>query len=108
MAPEVLLGHAAAYDACAADVWSLGVTCFAVLIARPPFPQAWRQSQSYNVIVSGRLAALFHAWKLSVPFDFDLSPTALDMVQSLLVEDPLRRPTVERSLLTDPFFAEAA
>jgi len=61
MAPEVFAGKS--YDPRAADIWSLGVMLFMMLIGAPPYGAPLSSNPAFNFIVNGRLRDVLKHWK---------------------------------------------
>ncbi|KAK9837089.1 hypothetical protein WJX81_002014 [Elliptochloris bilobata] len=83
MAPEIIYGGNR-YDAKAADLWSVGVILFAMLIGRYPFSQ--RESNVARNIVSATY---------SLPDDVQVSAPCRDLLARLLVANPSERMSME-------------
>ncbi|KPV73252.1 uncharacterized protein RHOBADRAFT_2369, partial [Rhodotorula graminis WP1] len=88
-APEIVAGSR--YLGEQVDIWSLGVILYALLTGSLPFDDD-DESVMRSLILAGRYA---------VPAFLD--PDASDLVQRILVVDPLRRPSL-RDILAHPFF----
>ena len=56
MAPEVFSGLS--FDGCAADVWSMGVCLFILLLGVPPFRHPHRSDERFALILAGRIDRL--------------------------------------------------
>lgn len=98
IAPEVVLNNA--FDGFAVDVWACGIILFIMLTGFPPFTVAHVMDERFQVIaVQRRLGDLVRAWNLS------LSPAAVSLIQSCLVNNPFERPAVT-SLLNHPWVRE--
>ena len=104
--PEVVLGGTPTY---AADAWALGCVTYQCLSGRPPFleddDEATRQRiVKFNTVQSGsgdqfdRLFQERHA--------ADISPSARELIQSLLTRDPSMRPDMHQ-VAESLFFTEA-
>lgn len=107
MAPEVLTPLSATYDATAADVFSLGVTSFCLLTAKPPFVLASRANAHFNAMAVNRLLKeTFRRWRRAGVFDFDLSEAALDMMQRMVLVEPAQRPTMDALMRDEAFFRQ--
>jgi serine/threonine protein kinase len=61
MAPEVFAKKQ--YDPRAADIWSLGVMLFMMLIGAPPYQLPSPSNPAFNFIVNGRLRDVLKHWK---------------------------------------------
>lgn len=96
MAPEVLAG--AEYDPTKADVWSLGVMLFIMLIGAPPVETASSADARYRYIVSRGVRKLIHRWGLTD----ELPADAIDLIESMLQIDPARRMTMD-AVVAHPF-----
>jgi serine/threonine protein kinase len=104
MCPSVYIPIENSYDATAADAWSLGVTFFAMLTAKPPFMTPWGEDRNFvRIAKEQRLAEVFRTWQRNVPFHFDLSDRVLDLLQRLLLIRPIDRLTIDGAL-HHPFF----
>ncbi|TNY17265.1 kinase-like domain-containing protein, partial [Rhodotorula diobovata] len=89
MAPEIVAGNR--YLGEQVDIWSLGVILYALLTGSLPFDDD-DESVMRSLILSCRY---------TVPAFLD--PDAADLVQRILVADPLRRPSL-RDILAHSFF----
>jgi serine/threonine protein kinase len=87
MAPEVLV---CCYDAEKADIWSLGVVLFTMVVGAPPMEKANASDIRYRMIRDGRLREMLCAWKMGSLF----SEPCLDLVERMLVVDPDARITM--------------
>jgi serine/threonine protein kinase len=97
-APEVLANTAQGYDGYAADMWSLGVSIFAMLSGFFPLDEAtgndWRfpkllETQRRNM---STVSAVYSWYKRQV----HLSPEVVHMINGLLTIDPSKRMTMEQ------------
>eukprot|EP01084_Bolivina_argentea_P238879 401363_1 len=61
MAPEVY--NKMIYDARRADVWSLGVMLFMMLVGAPPYKRATQKDPAFNYIINGMLEDVLKHWK---------------------------------------------
>jgi polo-like kinase 1 len=85
MAPEVIDGSHS-YEA---DVWSLGIFLYTVLIGQPPFHSVSSQ-ETYSKIKSGK-----------VSFPVPLSDPAKALIEKILVVDWTLRPTLDEILASE-------
>ncbi|CEG40461.1 camk protein kinase [Plasmopara halstedii] len=85
MAPEVLEG--VQYDATKADVWSLGVMLFIMLIGAPPVETASLSDARYRLITNKGIRKLIDRWGLTD----DLPVAAVDLISKMLEVDPQQR-----------------
>ena len=51
------------YDARAADIWSLGVMLFMMLIGAPPYEFPSPHNMAFHYIMQGRMADVLIHWK---------------------------------------------
>ena len=93
VAPEVLKGQA--YDE-SADLWSVGVVMFAVLVGYPPFLEQ-DQQLLYQKICNGQYDFIQEDW-------CNISLQAQDLVRKLLVADPDQRWTASQALQEHQWF----
>ena len=61
MAPEVY--NKMIYDARKADVWSLGVMLFMMLVGAPPYKRATQRDAAFNYIINGMLEDVLKHWR---------------------------------------------
>ncbi|KAF9764635.1 putative cell cycle serine/threonine-protein kinase CDC5 like protein [Nosema granulosis] len=87
IAPEVLFGKASGHSY-EADVWSLGVIIYTLLIGVPPF-QKKNVEEIYKMIKHNNYI---------FPEDCNLSSEAIDLITKILTTNPLERPTLEEIL----------
>jgi len=104
-APEVLAGQG--YDGFAADVWSLGVSLFAMLSGFFPVDEATRKDWRYPKLAEaqrrGRSStAVIYGW-YKRPFSH-LSKSVVDLLDAMLTIDPAQRATMEQ-VMRHPWIA---
>eukprot|EP00121_Abeoforma_whisleri_P010894 Awhi_evm1s10046 len=87
VAPEILSGQL--YSGKAADIWSLGVILYALLVGTYPFVGDTPQ-KLFSKITSGTFS-----------FRSFVSPKARRLLEKMLSIDPLKRPTAEEILMHD-------
>ena len=91
IAPEILegkMGHS--YEV---DIWSLGVIMYTLIIGKPPF-ETNNVKETYKRIKSGNY---------TFPENAIISEPAKDLIQSILVLDPQKRPKLD-DILNHDFF----
>lgn len=81
-APEIFAGKPT--KAFAADVWSLGVMLFLILVGAPPYKLPSISDKRYEYIISGRLDQLLRVWKKAI------DPLAVELMQMMLAPDRSR------------------
>ena len=69
----------------AADIWSLGVTLYSIVVGKVPF-------HDENILA---LYSKIKTQKLEFPDDMDLSPEVIDLVSLMLIKDPAQRITLD-------------
>ena len=87
MSPEIFL-NTAAFDGFAIDLWAAGVILYIMLTGFPPYDQANRTDQRFDLIVNGSLMRQLKSWGIN------LSEDAGDLMQSMLQLDPRERLTL--------------
>lgn len=87
MSPEVF-ANKEPFDGFAIDLWSAGVILYIMLTGFPPYDQASRADQRFELIVTGRLVEQLHNW------DIRLSEEAGDLLQRMLQLNPRKRLTL--------------
>ncbi len=91
IAPEILEGKTGhSYEV---DVWSLGVIMYTLIIGKPPF-ETNNVKETYKRIKMGNY---------SFPENAVISEPAKDLIQSILVLDPQKRPKLDEILKHDFF-----
>lgn len=85
MAPEVLAG--VRYEPTKADVWSLGVMLFIMLIGAPPVECAATSDARFRLIAAQGVRTLIARWGLTK----DLPAAAIDLLAGMLEADPTQR-----------------
>jgi len=100
MAPEVF--NRKTYDPRAADIWSIGVMLFMMLIGAPPYQVPKRSNPAFNFIVKGRLGDVLKHWKRLGCITED----ALDLLNKIFKYEPER--IKMEQILAHPFLKEQA
>ena len=91
IAPEILEGKTGhSYEV---DIWSLGVIMYTLIIGKPPF-ETNNVKETYKRIKMGNY---------SFPENAVISEPAKDLIQSILVLDPQKRPKLDEILNHDFF-----
>lgn len=85
LAPECLSGEA--YDPYGVDIWSLGITIYAMLFGHLPF-DGFAQGGFNDVIEAIRTKP--------VEFPNQISPDAQDILQKILEKDPTKRISISQ------------
>ena len=96
MAPEVA-SALGAYDAFAADVWTIGMTVLQLLTNTPPFSKEYTQPLKYMFMIAN--------CKTNPPIPEHLSEECQDFLRSCLQIDPLMRSSMGQ-LMMHPFVNE--
>merc|ERR1719461_2100686 len=100
MAPEVFARKT--YDPRAADIWSIGVMLFMMLIGAPPYQVPKRSNPAFSFIVQGRLGDVLKHWKRLGC----VSEDALDLMNRIFKYEKDRIKMDE--ILAHPFLKEQA
>jgi serine/threonine protein kinase len=87
MSPEVF-ANTDNFDGFAIDLWAAGVILYIMLTGFPPYDQASRTDQRFELIVSGRLMEQLRNW------DIILTDEAGDLMQKMLRYQPKDRLTL--------------
>eukprot|EP00531_Pseudo-nitzschia_arenysensis_P010067 CAMPEP_0116146008 /NCGR_PEP_ID=MMETSP0329-20121206/16927_1 /TAXON_ID=697910 /ORGANISM="Pseudo-nitzschia arenysensis, Strain B593" /LENGTH=419 /DNA_ID=CAMNT_0003641711 /DNA_START=155 /DNA_END=1414 /DNA_ORIENTATION=+ len=87
MSPEIY-SNTAAFDGFSIDLWAAGVILYIMLTGFPPYDQASRADQKFDIIVRGNLVRQLKDWGMA------LSDDAGDLLQSMLQLDPKDRLTL--------------
>jgi len=84
ISPEILQ-NAESFDGAAIDIWAAGIVLFIMLIGLPPFEWASSDDPRFRLICRGGLRQLVEQWQRPISLD------AIDLLQSMLREDPRDR-----------------
>jgi serine/threonine protein kinase len=95
MSPEIFQNKDN-FDGFAVDLWSAGVILYIMLTGFPPYDQATRADQRFEIIVEGQLVEQLRLWEINV------SDEAGDLLQSMLRLDPRQRLTLAQ-VMTHPW-----
>mmetsp|Transcript_2826 Transcript_2826/g.7930 ORF Transcript_2826/g.7930 Transcript_2826/m.7930 type:complete len:441 (+) Transcript_2826:474-1796(+) len=87
MSPEIYANQES-FDGFAVDMWAAGVILYIMLTGFPPYDQASRTDQRFDLIISGRLVEQLRNW------DIFLSDEAGDLMQRMLRLNPRDRLTL--------------
>ncbi|KAG3119117.1 hypothetical protein PI124_g4798 [Phytophthora idaei] len=101
MAPEVLAG--VQYDATKADVWSLGVMLFIMLIGAPPVETASSSDARFRLITNKGIRKLIDRWGLTN----ELPAAAIDLIADMLEVDPEQRISMAE-VVSHPFLLRSS
>ncbi|KAM0679452.1 Cell cycle serine/threonine-protein kinase cdc5/MSD2 [Glugoides intestinalis] len=85
IAPEVLFGKTGGHSF-EADIWSLGVIIYTLLVGTPPFQQK-KVEEIYRLIELN---------KYIFPEDCVLTNEAIDIISKILISNPVERPDLEQ------------
>jgi serine/threonine protein kinase len=97
MSPEIF-ANTDNFDGFAIDLWAAGVILYIMLTGFPPYDQASRTDQRFELIVTGRMIDQLRNW------DIMLSGEAGDLMQSMLQLDPSDRLTLAE-IMAHPWVA---
>ena len=97
MSPEVF-ANTDSFDGFGIDLWAAGVILYIMLTGFPPYDQASRTDQRFDLIVKGRLVNQLASWGIR------LTGEAGDLLQSMLVLDPRDRLTLAE-VMSHPWVA---
>lgn len=84
ISPEVLQSTEP-FDGFAIDIWASAIVLFIMLVGLPPFEWASNDDPRFRLITRGGLEQLIQQWQRPI------SPEAIDLLQSMLREDPAHR-----------------
>jgi serine/threonine protein kinase len=88
MAPEI--AEEKPYDGRKADIFSLGVILFVIVLCKFPFSMAKKGEYYYQLIMDGKFEEYWNLTK-----DFDISDDFKDLTMQMLSYNPDDRPTIE-------------
>lgn len=97
MSPEIF-ANTDNFDGFAIDLWAAGVILYIMLTGFPPYDQASRTDQRFELIVTGKLIEQLRNW------DIFLSGEAGDLMQHMLRFDPTDRLTLAE-IMAHPWVA---
>ncbi|TDH66449.1 hypothetical protein CCR75_007005 [Bremia lactucae] len=89
MAPELV--NEDAYDAFAADMWSLGIMLFIMVTGSPLTSIASRNNKAFGAFCELGVAKIIASWGLTDR----ISPATIDVIDKLLSINPSDRPTTD-------------
>lgn len=98
MSPEIF-ENKVAFDGFAVDLWAAGVILYIMLTGFPPYDQASRTDQRFDLIIRGHLMKQLSSWGIH------LSAEAGDLMQKMLMLDPKDRLTLAQ-ILSHPWVAD--
>ncbi|KAL9181092.1 hypothetical protein ACHAXT_009897 [Thalassiosira profunda] len=84
ISPEILK-NSEPFDGFAVDIWAAGIMLFIMLVGLPPFEWASSDDPRFRLICRGGLRQLVEQWQRPI------SAEAIDLLQSMLREDPRER-----------------
>jgi len=84
ISPEILK-NTEPFDGFAVDIWAAGIVLFIMLVGLPPFEWASADDPRFRLINRGGLKQLIEQWQKPISLE------AIDLLQSMLREDPRER-----------------
>lgn len=87
LAPEIIKDYP--YDS-KSEVWSLGIILYQLIVCENPFESACTKDQMAKLLKNPNLFKPINDLKL-----YDVSETILNLLQSMIVEDPSKRRTID-------------
>ncbi|KAJ9529711.1 hypothetical protein QJQ45_014440 [Haematococcus lacustris] len=102
MAPEVLVNRDGKYDGKVADIWSCGVMLFVMLYGRYPFDTPAGQNVPKAAEILQMLDKMLNQ-RYSIPEAADTSAKGRDLLQRMLLPDPVHRIQLDQ-IRSHPWF----
>lgn len=91
MSPEIH-ENKTAFDGFAVDLWAAGVILYIMLTGFPPYDEAMRADQRFDLIINGKLLKQLKSWGINI------SEEAGDLMQNMLNFHPKDRLTLAEVL----------
>jgi len=86
------------YDARAADIWSLGVMLFMLLVGYPPYATPQQNNRAFEYIIRGHLEFVLKHWRLMPMVPREALGMCMCMSCCLFVCESMQRVSVRRGV----------
>lgn len=106
--PEIYQMASSGFDGDKADIFALGVILFIMIFGVPPFTMATKDNPYYRLFYRGSDSARFffrmHPATRSLYQNGEINPQLMDLLMTLMDENPANRPRNINEIRQHPFF----